>query len=147
MLRPPHSFIGIALLAISGVIFIGENNYVTINTNINYLNCNSVNCLLGVQFTANGNIYKKDFYVDMNYVRPENNQVTITYEISNPNNNYIGASNYNTIMYILIAIGIFFISLWYYLSSKKDGSIFSGPSLSIYTQTETPSEMYKPSKN
>jgi len=40
--------IGIALLAISGVIFIGENNYVSVDASIDYLNCDSTKCLLGV---------------------------------------------------------------------------------------------------
>ncbi len=139
--------IGIALLSISVVIFIGENNYATIDGSIIYLNCDSTQCLLGVQYIVNGTTYKKDFPVDINYIRPDNNRVTITYELSNPTNNYMGTSNYDTIMYILIAIGIFFIGMWYYLSTKKSGSSsFSGPSMSIYTKTKTPSGLYVVSK-
>ena len=139
--------IGIALLAISGVIFIGENNYATVDASIDYLNCDSTKCLLGIQYVVNGITYKKDFPVDINYTRPDNNQITITYQLSNPTNNYMGTSNYNTIMYILIVLGLFFIGMWYYLSTKKNGSSsFQGPSLSIYTKTETPSGLYVVSK-
>jgi hypothetical protein len=139
--------IGIALLVISGVIFIGENNYATVDASIDYLNCDSTKCLLGVQYVVNGITYKKDFPVNINYTRPDNNQITITYELSNPTNNYMGTSNYNTIMYILIVLGLFFIGMWYYLSTKKNGSSsFQGPSLSIYTKTETPSGLYVVSK-
>jgi len=139
--------IGIALLVVAGVIFIGENNYAVTNANINYLNCNTTSCLLGVQYQVDGNTYKKDFTVDMNYVRPSNNQLIITYDSSDPNNSYMGTSNYNTIMYVMIGAGIFFLGLWYYLSSKKrTNSTFFGPSLSIYTKTETPSGLYVVSK-
>jgi hypothetical protein len=127
--------IGIVLLVISGIIFIGENNYMTINTNINYLNCNQDNCLLGVQFVVDGKTYTKEFNVDLNYVFPDNNQITITYQISNPNNNYIGNYDYNTLVYILSAIGIFFIGLWYYLSSRNSTS--KKASLGIYTESES----------
>jgi hypothetical protein len=139
--------IGIALLAVGGVIFIGENNYSSVNGTIDYLNCNVSNCLLGVQFTVNGNTYKKDFSVDASYTRPANNQVTITYEIANPNNNYLGTSSYNTIMYILLGTGIFFMALWGYLSSPgSKNTSFYVPGLSIYTKTETPSGLYVVSK-
>jgi hypothetical protein len=139
--------IGIALLAVSGVIFIGENNYVVTNANVNYLNCNTSNCALGVQYQVNGNTYTKNFTVDVNYVRPSNNQITITYESSDPNNSYMGTSSYNMIMYIMICGGLFFIGLWYYLSIKKksDGASFDS-SLSIYTKTETPSGLFVVSK-
>lgn len=139
--------IGIALLAVAGVIFIGENNYAVTNGNINYLNCNTTNCVLGVQYQVKGNTYKKDFTVDVKYTRPTNNNVVITYETSDPNNSYMGTSNYKTVMYIMVGGGIFFLGLWYYLSSKKKtDSSFFGPSLSIYTKTETPSGLYVVSK-
>lgn len=139
--------IGIALLAISGVIFIGETNYTTVDASIDYLNCDMTKCLLGVHFIVDGNTYKKDFPVDINYIRPDNNKITITYELSNPTNNYMGTSNYNMIMYILIVVGLFFIGMWYYLSTKTNkSSTFPGPSLSIYTKTETPSGLYVVSK-
>ena len=138
--------IGIALLVVSGVIFIGENKYTVINGTIEYLNYNALNCLLGIQYQVNGNTYKKDFTVDINYVRPPNNIVIVSYEQSNPNNSYIGTSNYNMIMYIMTGIGIFFIGLWYYLLRKKTDGTFLGPSLSIYTKTETPSGLYVVSK-
>ena len=139
--------IGIALLAISGVIFIGGNNYAIVDASIDYLNCDLTQCLLGVQYIVNGITYKKDFPVDINYTRPNNNLISITYELSNPTNTYISTSNYNVIMYILILLGLFFIGMWYYLSTKKNGnSSFQGPSLSIYTKTETPSGLYVVSK-
>ena len=139
--------IGIALLVVAGIIFIGENSYVATNGNINYLNCNTTNCLLGVQYQVNGSTYKKDFIVDMNYIRPSNNQISVTYEVENPNNSYMGTSNYNAVMYGRIGGGIFFLGLWHYLSSKKrTDSTYFGPSFSIYTKTETPSGLYVVSK-
>lgn len=139
--------IGVALLAIAGVIFIGENNYETAIANIDYINCNVSNCIVGAQFLVNGNTYKKDFIVDMSFTRPTNNKVTITYQIENPNNNYLGTSNYDMIMYILTAVGIFFIGIWHYLSSGTNtNSSFYTPSLSVYTKTETPAGLYEISK-
>lgn len=139
--------IGIALLAIAGVIFVGENNYTTVNASIDYLNCSSTNCLLGVQFRANGDTYKKDFIVDMNFIRPTNNYVTVTYELTNPNNNYMGTSNYNIIMYILIGLGLFFIGLWNYVSCNKEcNSSTLDLTDTIYKKTETPSGLYVVSK-
>jgi hypothetical protein len=139
--------IGIALLAIAGVIFIGENNYTTANARIDYLNCSSTNCLLGVQFGVNGDTYKKDYTVDMNFIRPSNNYVTVTYELTNPNNNYMGTSNYNIIMYILIGLGLFFIGLWNYVSCNKECNSSTLESTDIiYKKTETPSGLYVVSK-
>jgi hypothetical protein len=139
--------IGIALLAIGGVIFIGENNYTTVNASIDYLNCTSTDCLLGVQFGVNSNTYKKEFNVDINFIRPTDNNITITYEITNPNNNYMGTSNYNMIMYILIGVGLFFIGLWKYISSGTDDNSSSIEATdSIYKKTETPSGLYVVSK-
>lgn len=139
--------IGIALLVVAGIIFIGENNYAVTNGNINYLNCSTTSCLLGVQYQVSGITYKKDFTVNMDYLRPSDNQITITYDTTNPANSYMGTSNYDTIMYIMIGVGIFFLGLWYWLSSKKEAnSTFFGSSLSIYTKTETPSGLYVVSK-
>jgi hypothetical protein len=139
--------IGIALLAVGGVIFIGENNYLETDGYINYLNCNNTNCSLGVQYQVNGNTYKKEFTVSIDYVRPSNNKIQVTYESSDPNNSYMGSSNYNSIIYAMFGGGIFFIILWYYLStSKKESNTFFVPSLSIYTKTETPSGLYVISK-
>ena len=138
--------IGISLLAIAAIIFIGENNWNTTTTNIDYLNCNPNNCTLGLDYQVNNITYKKDFNVDLNYERPGNNQVTITYEISNPSNSYLGTSNYNIIMLILFGFGLFFIGIWQYLSSKKTSTSTFNPSLSFYSKSEIPSEIYTEKK-
>jgi hypothetical protein len=139
--------IGIALLAIGGVIFIGENSSAVTNGTINYLNCNTKNCVLGVQYQVNAITYNKDFIVDLKYERPADGIIVVTYETSDPNSSRIGATNYNTIMYIMFGLGIFFLAMWYYLSmDNKKESIFFEPSVSIYTKTETPSGLYVVSK-
>lgn len=135
--------IGIALLAIGGIIAIGENNWTTINANIEYLNCNLTNCTLGVDYQVNGITYKKDFTIDLDYLNYSSKQITITYDLSDPSNSYLGTSNYNTIMFALFGVSIFFLGLWYYLSTKeKSLSSSFTPSLSIFTKTETPTGLY-----
>lgn len=139
--------IGIALLVIAGVIYIGENNFKVTNGNINYVNCNKTNCTLGVEYQVNNNIYNKEYNLNVSYVNYPNNQVVITYESLNPNNSYVGTSNYNTIIYLLVGGGLFFLGLWYYFCTKRGSdSSFFGEDLNIYTKTETPSGLYVVSK-
>jgi hypothetical protein len=133
--------IAIAFISIATIIFIGENNWITINTNIDYLNCNAGGCVLGLDYQINGTTYKKEFNVSQDFARPSNNQVTITYDTSNPNNSYMGSSNYNILIYSLYGLGIFFMCIWYYLSSDKNSSSYE-PSVSFYSKSEIPSEIY-----
>jgi hypothetical protein len=138
--------IGLAFIALSVVIFIGENNYLTTSGNIIYLNCNNDNCSLGVQYSVDSITYKKEFTVESDYLRPDNNQVSISYESSYPNNSRLGSSNYNTIIYTMGGIGLFFICLWFYFSSEKSTKIDFNPSFDIYTKTSTPNGLYVVSK-
>ena len=135
----------VAFIASATVILIGENNWNTINTNIDYLNCNTGGCVLGLDYQINGKTHKKEFSVSKDFVRPSNNQVTITYDTTNPNNSYLGSSNYNIIIYSLYGLGIFFICIWCYLSTDKKSSSYE-PSISFYSKSEIPSEIYSIAK-
>lgn len=134
--------IGIALLSIATVILIGENNWSSINTNIDYLNCSTGGCVLGLDYQIGGITYKKEFNMSNDYVRPSNNQVTITYEISNPKNSYMGVSNYNALIFILYGLGIFFLGLWFYSSRDKSKTSTYNPTIDFYNKSEIPRGIY-----
>ena len=136
--------ISIAFFAIATVVYIGENNWNTLYTNIDYLNCSSAGCVLGLDYQINGTSYKKEFNVSNDFSRPANNQVQITYEISNPSNSYMGTSNYNTVAMVLYGLGILFLGIWYYLSIDNSKSSSYSPSISFYKKSEIPTELYTP---
>jgi len=136
--------ISIAFLAIATVVYIGESNWNTVNTNIDYLNCTSTGCILGLDYQIDGTTYKKEFNVSNDFSRPVNNQVQINYEISNPSNSYMGTSNYNTLVMVLGGLGILFLGIWYYLSIDSSKSSSYSPSISFYKKSEVPSELYSP---
>jgi len=136
--------ISIAFFAIATVVYIGESNWNTLYTNIDYLNCSSTGCILGLDYQIDGTSYKKEFNVSNDYSRPANNQIQITYEISNPSNSYMGTSNYNTLAMVLGGLGILFLGIWYYLSIDSSIGISYSPSISFYKKSEIPSELYTP---
>lgn len=134
--------ISIALISIATVIMIGENNWSCIDTNIDYMNCNAGGCVLGLDYQINGVTYKKEFNVNNNYLRPSNNRVTITYEVSNPNNSYMGVSNYNILICVLYGLGIFFLGMWFCLSKENSKPSSYNPSINFYSKSDIPSDLY-----
>ena len=141
--------IGISLLVVGIIIYIGNSNYSSTNGKINYMNCNSNHCVLYVEYVHNYTVYTKEFILDKNYTCPPDNLVNITYETSNPNNCYIGSSNYSILTYLLMGTGLFFVVLWYFISiDMSDLGLGLGilPDFSSYTKTETPTGLYVVSK-
>lgn len=133
--------IGISLLVLGIVIFIGNNNYSSTTGKINYMNCNGKNCVIFVEYTVNNSVFVKEFLLDKNYTCPPDNLVNIIYEISNPDNCYIGSNIYSTLMYLLMSTGIIFIVFWYLVSIGVDSfGLISDNNL--YSKTETPNGLY-----
>jgi hypothetical protein len=138
--------IGIALLVIAIVIFIGESNWTTITADVEYLNCNMSNCTLGVNYLVNGMTYKKDFTVSIDYQRPSDNKVDLSYESGNPATSYLGPSNYNNYIYIFGGLGILFLGIWFTYLNKSEGSSSFIPTLNFSSKTETPGLIYSVSE-
>lgn len=136
--------IGIAFLAIATLIYIGESNWNTVNTNIDYLNCSPNGCVLGLDYQIDRTTYKKEFNVSNDFSRPANNQVQINYDISNPSNSYMGTTNCNTLTVLLGGLGILFLCIWYYLLNDNSKSSSYSPSINFYKKSEIPSELYSP---
>lgn len=134
--------IGLSVLVIATIIFIGESNWITTNAQINYLNCGLSNCALGVEYQVNNTIYKNEFTVPLNYQYPANNQVNISYDVTNPKSCNLSSLNYNNYIYILIGIGIIFMGIWYSrLDVSSRGSLFV-PSLNFSSKTESSNTIY-----
>lgn len=134
--------IGIAILVVATVIFIGESNWVNTTAHIEYLNCSLSNCVLGVEYRANETIYKNEFTVPLDYKRPANNIVDISYELSSPKSCVLGSSNYNNYVYILFGAGIIFLSIWYLQMDKSSHSSPFISGLNFSSRTEPSNTIY-----
>lgn len=134
--------IGVALLVIATVVFIGESNWKTINANVEYLNCSMSDCTMGIDYQVNGMTYKKDFVVPLDYKRPSNNKVELSYDTSDPKNSYLGSSNYNNYIYVLVGLGIIFLGIWCAYLDKNEGHGSFIPTLNFSGKTEQPGLIY-----
>ena len=134
--------IGIALLVIATVIFIGENNWASVNARVEHLNCNMSNCILIVEYHVNNTTYKKDYIVPSDYKRPSDNHVMISYDLSNPSISYLGTSNYNNYVYILAGVGVIFLGIWCVFLDKNASYSSFIPALNFSSKTESQNAIY-----
>lgn len=112
--------IGLILITIAVVIFIGKNNWLSTNANLDYMNCNTNNCVIGLDYQVNGNLYKKEFTVPLDYNKSLLNNIIITYNPENPNSSYFGNDKYNDYVYILGGVGIIFLVIYYFFTNSTN---------------------------
>lgn len=134
--------IGISILVIATVIFIGESNWTTTTAEIEYLNCNLSNCILGISYQVGETIYKNEFPVLLDYQRPSTNQIIISYDKTNPKSCSLNSSNYNNYIYILIGFGLIFLVCWYSNSESSSSDDLSIPSLNFSSKTDASNAIY-----
>ena len=135
--------IAVATFVIAIVILLGENNWTMTVGRITYLNCSISNCSMGVEYIVDGITYNNEFIVPLNQNYMVKNQIDIKYENSNPNNSRIDTTNYNTYIYILFGISIFFTCIWM-LSHRNSGDDDTYiPSLNFSSKTDSENLLYK----
>jgi hypothetical protein len=139
--------LGLGLIIIGIMVLTYENNYVDTSANITHLICSNNVCILGVEFNVGNLLYKKEFTVEQDYVRPVSNKEIISYLVSEPSNCYLGSSDYSMYGYGVLGVGSLLFLLWaFFLNSDYEEEL---PNLqnSLYSTEKIPSGLFIARKN